>query len=683
MKILKHLFLLLIILVSSTTTAQDFNDEQLSGYYIGEYYRIVLFHLEFKNDSMIVTEGRKLADWKVSFPKVGPHEYLSGKDTMVIRVNNNKTIIEAKHDPDNNPNIRRTIKIDYQPKKIKILKDVMVTMSDGVKIATDIYMPEDAPGPLPVILTRTPYQKDVTNYRMDAHLFVEQGFVFIIQDVRGKYKSEGDYMVQGDRQDYYECIDWASKQEWSNGNVGTYGCSYAGENQLLVGTLKHPAHKAMIPASAAGAIGKLQDSRRYFGYFEGGANALSSMVNWFAEDGTTDRDYKQVVNQDNINSILNYLPIIDIPKTFGIPKTNYEDFLTHDLNDPWWDQFGYLNEQHSFNTPALHIEEWFDLMPLETAQIAEYMSQNSTSKLAGDNQFLILAPGQHCSFLRMNSNRQMAGDLVSNNVYFDIFQLTVDWFNHWLRDESKENFNFPKVKYFTTGADVWKSSAVWPPKTSKRTPFYLSSNGRANTKNGNGRLTMRKGSPKKADTYLYDPTNPVPSGSLKPSDDSCCDVGSYDQSNVEDREDVLVYTSEILENNLELTGNIEAQLYVSSSAKDTDFTVKLVEVYPDGRSMNLTETILRARYRDGFSKEVFMKPNEIYPLNIKMQAISHLIKKGHRIRIEITSSNFPRYDRNLNTGGKNYDESRGVIATNTIWHDDAHPSAIYLPIVKN
>jgi len=267
----------------------------------------------------------------------------------------------------------------------------------------------------------------------------------------------------------------------------------------------------------------------------------------------------------------------------------------------------------------------------------------------------------------------------------DYDNLIYNWFDHWLKDDLNSNLKkIPHVRYYTMGSNQWQSSETWPPENAEMITYYLNSKGKAKSLYGDGTLTEQiPGKKDLPDEFIYDPYNPVPShgGGV------CCtgnavQGGSFDQQSIEAREDILIYTSEPLGEGMEITGFIESTLYVSSDAKDTDFTIKLIDVYPDGRAFNLDETIQRVRYRDGYSKEVFMLEGEVYQLEMSPMATSNYFEKGHRIRIEISSSNFPRFERNLNTGGNNYDETEGIIAKNKIHHSRNYPSSIRLPIIK-
>ncbi|MEE2827409.1 MAG: CocE/NonD family hydrolase, partial [Planctomycetota bacterium] len=299
-----------------------------------------------------------------------------------------------------------------------------------------------------------------------------------------------------------------------------------------------------------------------------------------------------------------------------------------------------------------------------------------------DNQYLVIAPTLHCGFTRA-TEQTMVGELNVGDARFNHDELVYGWFDAKLKADNAP-VNMPRVRYYTMGSNRWQTSETWPPAGVEMTPFFLNSEGSANTLNGDGRLSRRlPGKKDQPDTFEYDPQNPVTSygGNV------CCTgnaikAGSFDQRTLELRDDILVYTSEPLREGVEVSGFIEATLYVSSDAKDTDFTIKLIDVYPDGRAFNLDETIQRVRYREGYDKEVFMEPGKVYELNVSPMSTSNYFAKGHSIRIEVSSSNFPRFARNLNTGGNNFDEAKGVVARNQIHHSDKYPSQIRLPIVQ-
>jgi putative CocE/NonD family hydrolase len=312
-----------------------------------------------------------------------------------------------------------------------------------------------------------------------------------------------------------------------------------------------------------------------------------------------------------------------------------------------------------------------------------YVREKASDKEVRDGQYMVIAPTLHCGFTRTPEYEDLlAGDLNVGNANFPYYESVFAFLDHYLKG-TKNNFhrNTPRVQFYTMGRNEWESASTWPPKDVQPMTLFLGSQGQANSVFGDGYLSRKPVEDSGSDSYFYDPMNPVPAlgGGV------CCNAdaalgGSFDQRGIEARADVLVYSSEVLEEPLEVTGFIRAKLYVSSTAKDTDFTIKLVDVHPDGSAWNVDDTILRARYREGYEQPVFMEDGEVYELNPTAMSTSYEFKAGHRIRVEISSSKFPQYERNLNTGGKNYDESEGVIAHNSLHYSAEHPSQIILPV---
>jgi hypothetical protein len=357
--------------------------------------------------------------------------------------------------------------------------------------------------------------------------------------------------------------------------------------------------------------------------------------------------------------------------------------ITRKPNDPKWFNGGLYHDEQPFDKPSFWFVSWFDVSAGPNIALYNHVRQNAVSEMARNNQYLVIAPVLHCSYTRATEDTKV-GDLSVGDARLNYDEMITAWFDKWLKGESSEVVSeLPKVQYYTMGSNKWQSSDVWPPAEAVMTTMYLDSEGKANTRMGNGKLTAKKPKKDTPDTFKYDPMNPVESygGNV------CCTGnavtgGSFDQSEMEMRDDILVYTSDVLEEGVEVSGFIESYLYLSSDAKDTDVTIKLIDVHPDGKAYNLDETIQRVRYREGYEKEVWMEDGKVYEVKMTPMSTSNFFAKGHKIRIEISSSNFPRFDRNMNTGGNTYDETKGVIATNSIHHGGKSLSRIVLPIVK-
>jgi putative CocE/NonD family hydrolase len=545
--------------------------------------------------------------------------------------------------------------------EVRVEANVRVPMRDGVKLATDLYTPQGIAGKLPAILIRTPYNRQKRTEA--ARMFAGQGYVVAVQDVRGKFDSEGHFTVSAnDTRDGSDTLDWIAAQPWSTGKIGTYGCSYLAEDQLELAKVRNPHHSAMIPQAGGGAY-------RFADLREGGAVGLGEAAPWFLKWGSK-ADPNPPEPKVDLERMLLTLPLLDMLEKAGASPTDFEDFVSHEPLDPWWDRFGYVNAKHRFNTPGLQVCSWHDSVVNETFELFNLMRRNGESERAKENQFVVIAPSTHCAW-ESSSEHTVVGKRDMGDARFAYDDLYLRWFDHWLKDADNGVTREPRVRIYVMGANRWREENEWPLQRTMFTKYYLHSDGNANTRAGAGSLSIQEPRSEASDRFRYDPKNPVPSNS----------EGAQDQSAVEQRPDVLVYSMPVLKRGVELTGPIQAVLYVSSSAKDTDFTAKLVDVYPDGRAFNLQDGILRARYRDGFDRSVWMKPGETYRLQIDLHSTSNYFPPGHQIRLEVSSSNFPRFDRNLNTGGRNYDESRGVVADNEIHHSAGRESYVLLPVI--
>lgn len=568
-------------------------------------------------------------------------------------------------------------------------------MRDGVRLSADFYFPADLPGPFPTVLIRTPYNKKT--FRLEggvARWWAGHGYAVVVQDVRGKYESDGLFTTSAnDRADGYDTMTWVAGQPWTTGRIGTYGCSYQGENQAQLAAMRHPNHAAAIPQAAGGVM-------TYFGAWNGGAIELVSLVNWYRTAGIKRHpklssglprdeflayapyfDFGVQVPDVPVRTLADMLPIASITEVVGSPPNDWRDFVSHPPGDPFWKAFGYIEPSDSFNVPALHVNSWYDPAPRWTVDLFNQMRTHATGPAGRDNQFLIMSPAPHCGSERGAAERTTVGQRDLGDTRFDWFGTYLRWFDHWLKGADNGVTSMPKVQYYAMGRNRWQSASSFP--FADPTPFYLRSGGRANSRFGSGTLSAVKPGNEPADRFVYDPGSPVPSK----AGPICCTfsnepAGPVDQRDIEARNDVLVYTSEPFDAATEMTGPVSAVLYVSSSARDTDFTVKILDVLPDGTAFNLQEGIRRARYRDGYPAPVFMEPGGIYRVEVDLQATSNVFLPGHRVRVEVSSSNFPRFDRNMNTGGVNWEESAWVVATNTVHHSSRFPSHVLLPLVK-
>ncbi len=569
--------------------------------------------------------------------------------------------------------------------EIRVEKSKKAPMRDGVKLSTDLYLPVDAglKNRYPVILIRTPYDKNASGMEDQARRLATRGYGVAVQDVRGKFESGGSFTVSAaDAADGEDTVEWLARQEWSNGNGGTTGCSYSGENQVEMAARK-PLHlRAMNPQAASGAM-------QYFGSLRGGAFELAASADWFVSNGAKERPRNAdgsvaAFTPPKVNwpELWRSLPLRGMMTRAGMLATDWDDFVTHAEKDPWWETLGYVDETSRFDAPALVVDSWYDYGAGDALRLWDLMQKNSETPRARNNQFVILAPTTHCRYDRAAVNT-IVGERNLGDARYDFFGLYLAWFDHWLKGVENGVEKMPKVQLYVMGKNQWRGENEWPLARTQFTQYYLSSGGHANSRWGDGVLTTERPAQGAPDHFVYDPRSPVPTvggpdwgpaiGELK--------AGAVDQSDVEMRHDVLVYTSAPLEKGVEVTGPIDVVLFVTSDAADTDFTAKLVDVYSNGMAYNVQEGIQRARYREGFEKPVRLKPGETVELHINLNATSNYFGPGHQIRLEVSSSNFPRFDRNLNTGGKNYDETSWKPALNTVYHSGGHVSYVLLPVI--
>lgn len=595
--------------------------------------------------------------------------------------------------------------------KIAVIdQKVMMPMRDGIRLATDIYRPKTEEK-VPIIFSKTPYNfnswrdgKESTRTYRQATEAVKRGYAYVVQNERGRYFSEGEWDILGTpTTDGYDAMEWMSKQPWCNGKIGTIGCSSTAEWQMAVAALNHPAHAAMIPQGFGAGVGRVGKYYEQGNWYRGGVEQML-FFSWlygvqndrirptFPKGATQEelirnsRYFDLAPERPRVDwTVANqHLPIQDIMKNVNGPDGVFEKMIRRKPNDPDWYKGGLYHDDMPFGVPSFWFISWFDVASSPNIALFNHVRENAVDQQARDNQFMIIAPTLHCGFKRA-TEQTMVGKLDVGDARFDYDDLTYGWFDYFLKGDESQNpaKKLPRVRYYTMGKNVWQTAEQWPPKDTQMTKMFLNSGGRANTYKGDGKLTKTPPDSDKPDEFTYDPFKPVPSfgGNV------CCtggaiDAGSYDQRANEMRDDVLVYTSEILTEGVEVSGFIEATLFISSDVKDTDFSMKLIDVYPDGRAFNLDETIQRVRYREGYDKEVFMEEGKVYKLELSPMSTSNYFAQGHQIRIEISSSNFPRFARNLNTGGNNYDEKTGILAHNKVHHSKKHPSQIRLPIVK-
>lgn len=586
---------------------------------------------------------------------------------------------------------------------------VMMPMRDGIRLATDIYRPK-GDKKVPIVFSKTPYQfntwvdgKMTTRTLEEAYNAVSRGYAYVVQNERGRYFSEGEWDILGAPiTDGYDAFTWMSAQSWSNGKIGVIGCSSTAEWQMAVASQNHPALAAMVAQGYGAGIGRVGKFMEQGNWYRGGAGQMLFTA-WLY--GTQNDKFKptfpKTVQQKDLQRLqrfydmstemprvdwsvgLRHLPLQDIIKNVKGQEGVYEDMIRRKPNDPKWFKGGLYHDDMPLNTPAYWFVSWYDVSSAPNIALFNHARNSAKDKAIADNQYLVIAPVLHCSYKRATENT-VVGERSVGDARLNYDELTWGWFDMLLKGEQNDfKQKNPRVRYYTMGSNKWQQSETFPPAGAEMQSFYLSSAGKANTRNGDGQLLAAPPKENKPDAFQYDPMNPVPSygGNV------CCtgnavQGGSFDQSTMELRDDILVYTSDELKEGVEITGFIESTLYVSSSGPDTDITIKLIDVYPDGKAYNLDETIQRLRYREGYDKEVFMEKGKVYKVDLTPMVTSNYFAPGHRIRIEVSSSNFPRFDRNMNTGGNNYDETTGIKVENKIHHSTQYPSVIKLPMIK-
>ena len=568
--------------------------------------------------------------------------------------------------------------------------NVSLPMRDGTVLYADVFRPS-GDGRFPVLLTRIPYGKHRPKYHahyLDLVRAVSRGYAVVIQDTRGRHLSEGEfYPFRHEVDDGYDTVEWCAAQPWSDGNVGMYGISYHGATQLLCAVGAPPSLKAITPALTSDSY---YDSWTYLG---------GAFQSWFASvwaggdlvENVTGHTPEQEEVLAELRrwkidplSMPRYLPLKDMPALKGLADFYY-DWLAHPTDDSYWKALSPRERFDKVQVPALHIAGWFDLFLRGNVRAYQGIRQRGATDLARGQQHLLIGPWVHEEFPNAHAG-QGAFDREGSGEAIDLQGMMLAWFDRWLKGEHNGVDADPAVHYFTMGADRWSSAEVWPPPESSSVGYFLRSGGRANTRDGDGALSVEQPSgPGPPDHYVYDPLHPVSTlgGPYALLDPATVPVGVQEQHPVETREDVLVYTSRPLERGLEVTGDVTLGLWAVTSAADTDWTAKLVDVHPDGRAYNVCEGILRARYRKSLEEPTLIEPGRPYRYQIDLGPTSMYFKAGHRVRLQVSSSNFPAFARNLNMGGAHHEETGHRVALQTVLHDADHPSRLMLPVMPD
>ncbi len=565
---------------------------------------------------------------------------------------------------------------------------VMLTR-DRKRLYADIYKPLGE-ARFPTLLRRTPYgrtQNDLAATFNEAHFFASHGYLVVVQDTRGRHGSEGVWHpFVYEAQDGYDAVEWAASLPQSNGRVGMFGQSYGALSQYLAATQRPPHLVTAVPVSA------------YLGAFENywyncGALELSWTLSYFmnmATDvlsklGDTDRlaQLEAMKSDPDVrfapltDAALRHLPLQDWVERFGAGAPFLADILHHDKDDAYWWAVDLRRQLHNIDVPMLHVGSWYDIANWDTPQYFLGIGQKAMSATARENQALFMGPWSHLLPYSQPTSGGTGDIDFGPEAAYPLLQMQLEWFHHYVRDGGT-SLPRPPVTLFVMGDNVWRHEDEWPLDRAQASFWYLHSLGDANSADGGGTLDRNQSdSHELPDTYVYDPQDPVPTAGGR-----YVGGGVRDQRSKAHRRDVLHYTSAPLDQDLEITGPLRLELYASTDAVDTDFVAVLCDVHPDGFVQNLAEGLVRGRFRDSYDDPTLLTPGQVYGLTIELGNISHVVKGGHALRLLVTSSDFPRWDRNTNTGERPAAASHTLQARQTILHDRAHPSRLILPTVS-
>lgn len=562
------------------------------------------------------------------------------------------------------------------PHKIRILRHQPVPMRDGTVLYADVYLPAE-PGRYPVIVSRTPYgvQRDGSHQRLIR--FAQNGYAAVFQDVRGRYESEGVWEpFRDEARDGYDTIEWAASQPWSNGRVATQGGSYLGHNQWAAASQNPPSLVAAFPAVAS--------TNLYANWITmGGAFRLAFNYGWGVvrmPDRIMLPQYWHTADyapeELKYENILMHLPLIDGDlKSAGYEVSHYRDWIRHESLDDYWQEINDEARFEQITVPAYSFGGWFDIFVMGTINGYVGMRNRGGSQIAREGSRLMIGPWGH------GASRRVGDVDFGPDAYVDQFEEELRFYDYWLKGIDNGLDSEKPVRIFYMGVNRWRSEENYPIPGTEYRQLYLSSETGANSVRGDGKLSFDTPSRNGTDTYRYDPDNPVPTL----GGNNCCGAptiaGPRDQRPTERREDVLVYTSDVLTEPLTIAGPVSMKLYAATDGRDTDWMVRLIDVHPDGFSFPVSEGILRARFHQGLDRVSLLTPGQVYEFDIEMTGTANVFQPGHRIRVHITSSNFPQFDRNPNTGAPLGMESEVRIATQTIHHGSDRPSHILLPLV--
>ena len=558
-------------------------------------------------------------------------------------------------------------------------KGVAVPMRDGVELAADVYLPEGR-GPFPALLQRVPYSREagrIIDFSLDSRRALKAGYALVVQDVRGRFASGGAFRpFLDDGADGADSVAWTAAQDWCDGRIGMAGGSYGGAAQWAAARARPPALAAIAPFVATDDC---YDGWIYRnGVFELGFNlhwALRNIAPPAAAKQGEARLEHAVGANDRIDELYRRIPLVDQPDLDDVAPF-YGEWLREPLPDGRW---GGLRPppDATLDLPTLSIGGWYDIFQMGT--LAGYTAQSGSAA----TRRLVMGPWAHSVFGGAFAERSFG--VNADTAVADLTSLHLRWYDRWVKGEQNGAENDAPVRLFVMGADYWRNELDWPLPDTEYTDYYLHSGGSANTAAGNGTLSLQPPSNEPEDTYRYDPEDAVPTvggTTFLPGLHVAANAGPREQRSVEGRSDVLCFTSEPLEHPLEATGPVRAILTVSSSAPDTDFVVTLADVLPDARSYNVTGGIARARYRDSRTAPTLLVPGKPYEITVDLGGCAHAFRRGHRIRLQVTSGSFPRFERNPQTGALPAESADLQPAINSVYHDLLRTSRLVLPVVQ-
>ena len=562
---------------------------------------------------------------------------------------------------------------------MKKIKNEMVPMKDGIKLATDIYFPQsEKESTFPALVNRTPYNKDYVENSKEINAYVKAGYVVVVQDVRGRYHSEGIFVpYEYEIEDGLELFKWVRSQSWCNGHLGTFGLSYHGGTQWLPATKNPEGLDAMVPVIT------FDDLYNGSAYYDG-AKVLHDL-RWTVASIIPDimerakkAGEEVTVEPPEVYNCLEKIPLAS-DEAVKLYAKYYLEWMKHSTFDDYWKKLSPKEHYSDITVPTLNISGWYDIFVPSTLNNFMGMRKNGGSEIAKSNTYLIMGPWTHLNFSGKLNEFDFGSEGSEDAI--DLLGIKIAWYDFWLKNKPRKYLLNKPVKIFVMGENRWRDEDDWPLPNTNYIPYYFHSEGNANTKNG--LLSIDKPENEKSDKFVFDPLNPVPTLGgqvILPGEGA---IGPRDQTTVENRDDVLVYETGILNEDITVIGPLIAKLFISSDCKDTDFTVKITDVDEKNVSRLLSDGILRVRYRNSLEKTELMEPGKIYEIKVNVAATANTFLKGHRIRVSVSSCNFPRFNRNSNSGGDIMFEEASSYkkANNVVLHDSEHPSCIILPVI--